>query len=75
MSCLAGTPSPDGARFGKGPGGSAPKPCAQENALPKVDKAYARPENEDDDGYDPWSDRRPEPQPLFERDPWSLVQG
>lgn len=22
------------------------------------------------DGYDPYSDRRPEPEPLFERDPW-----
>ena len=30
-----------------------------------------RAENEDDDGYDPYSDRRPEPEPLFERDPWS----
>ncbi len=29
-----------------------------------------RAENEDDDGYDPYSDRRPEPEPLFERDPW-----
>ena len=27
-------------------------------------------ENEDDDGYDPYSDRLPEPEPLFERDPW-----
>lgn len=32
---------------------------------------FARAENEDDDGYDPWSDRRPEPEPLFERDPWN----
>lgn len=31
---------------------------------------FVRAENEDDDGYDPWSDRRPEPEPLFERDPW-----
>ncbi len=31
---------------------------------------YIRAENEDDDGYDPYSDRRPEPEPLFERDPW-----
>ncbi|HIU23667.1 hypothetical protein [Olsenella sp. Marseille-QA0557] len=31
---------------------------------------FMRAENEDDDGYDPWSDRRPEPEPLFERDPW-----
>ena len=29
-----------------------------------------RAENEDDDGYDPYSDRQPEPEPLFERDPW-----
>ena len=34
-----------------------------------VSAAYARAENEDDDGYDPWSDRRDEP-PLFEADPW-----
>ena len=31
---------------------------------------FARPENEDDDGYDPWSDRPARPEPLFERDPW-----
>ena len=30
-----------------------------------------RAENEDDDGYDPYSDRRPAPEPLFERDPWA----
>ena len=29
-----------------------------------------RPENEDDDGYDPYSDRHPEQEPLFEPDPW-----
>ena len=29
-----------------------------------------RAENEDDDGYDPYSDRRPEPEPLFEENPW-----
>lgn len=32
---------------------------------------FIRPENEDDDGYDPYSDRRPDPEPLFERDPWA----
>ena len=37
---------------------------------PRVAPEFARAENEDDDGYDPWSDRRPEPEPLFERDPW-----
>lgn len=30
-----------------------------------------RAENEDDDGYDPYSDRLPDPEPLFERDPWA----
>lgn len=29
-----------------------------------------RAENEDDDGYDPYSDRKPAPEPMFERDPW-----
>ena len=33
--------------------------------------AYLRAENEDDDGYDPYSDRPAAPEPLFERDPWS----
>lgn len=32
---------------------------------------FIRAENEDDDGYDPYSDRLPEPEPLFERDPWA----
>lgn len=30
---------------------------------------FARAEGEDDDGYDPWSDRREEPA-LWEEDPW-----
>lgn len=32
---------------------------------------FIRAENEDDDGYDPYSDRLPDPEPLFERDPWA----
>lgn len=32
---------------------------------------FIRPEAEDDDGYDPFSDRPPTPEPLFERDPWA----
>lgn len=36
-----------------------------------VNPEFARAENEDDDGYDPYSDRRPVSEPLFERDPWS----
>ena len=31
---------------------------------------FRRPANEDDDGYDPYSDR-PADNPLFERDPWN----
>lgn len=41
----------------------------REDARPSRDP-FIRAENEDDDGYDPYSDRRPEPEPLFERDPW-----
>ena len=36
-----------------------------------VDPEFARAENEDDDGYDPYSDSRPASEPLFERDHWS----
>lgn len=36
-----------------------------------VDPEFVRAENEDDDGYDPYSDRRPASESLFERDPWS----
>ncbi len=35
-----------------------------------ADQPFIRAENEDDDGYDPYSDRQPSPEPLFERDPW-----
>ena len=43
---------------------AAPKPS------PKPRAPYIRAENEDDDGYDPYSDRRPEREPMFEADPW-----
>jgi hypothetical protein len=36
----------------------------------QANREFIRAENEDDDGYDPYSDRRPTPEPLFERDPW-----
>lgn len=42
------------------------KTAAASSCLPNP---YLRAENEDDDGYDPYSDRRYEP-PLFEPDPW-----
>ena len=35
-----------------------------------VDAAFARSETEDDDGYDPWSDRPARREPLFVEDPW-----
>ena len=34
------------------------------------EKEYLRAPNEDDDGYDPYSDRHDD-EPLFERDPWN----
>ena len=46
--------------------------AAEANKRPDADSSaapFARAESEDDDGYDPWSDRREEPG-LFERDPW-----
>lgn len=37
---------------------------------PKHD-TFRRAETEDDDGYDPYSDRPPTPEPLFQADPWN----
>ena len=47
-----------------------PKDEERQQAEP-IDKAFLRAENEDDDGYDPYSDRPARPEPLFERDPWN----
>ena len=47
---------------------AAPKPVPK--PAPKPRDPYIRAENEDDDGYDPYSDRRPECEPMFEADPW-----
>ena len=47
---------------------TTPRAATPRGAAPR--DPYVRAENEDDDGYDPYSDRRPEPEPLFERDPW-----
>ena len=50
----------------------AAKPGAASSA-PKTRPAspFVRAENEDDDGYDPYSDRPARKEPLFERDPWA----
>ena len=51
---------------------AAPKPVPKPvpKPAPKPRDPYIRAENEDDDGYDPYSDRRPEREPMFEADPW-----
>ena len=46
-----------------------PKPAAKADPTPE-EREFIRAENEDDDGYDPYSDRQ-ETNPLFERDPWA----
>ena len=61
----------DGGRQAAPAGGG--KRTAPAEALRKTEAPsdpFIRAENEDDDGYDPYSDRLPEPEPLFERDPW-----
>lgn len=49
---------------------NAPAPKPTSKPAPKPRDPYIRAENEDDDGYDPYSDRRSEREPLFEADPW-----
>lgn len=44
---------------------------AAQRARSEYEREFVRAENEDDDGYDPYSDRRPVAEPLFERDPWA----
>lgn len=81
---LATSAAADGAAGGADAGGArlrystdwahAEKPAggmaAKKPKAPVADAAFLRAENEDDDGYDPYSDRRPASAPLFERDPW-----
>lgn len=43
----------------------------EDRRAPAYEDPCIRAENEDDDGYDPYSDRRPDPEPLFECDPWA----
>ncbi len=56
------------------PAASSQRPAAdaaQAAIEDEVNREFLRAENEDDDGYDPYSDRRPVREPLFERDPWA----
>ncbi len=48
-----------------------PATARDTKTAPKPSDPFIRAENEDDDGYDPYSDRRPEPEPLFSPDPWN----
>ena len=64
----ASAPSPRAAAKPKGRA-SAPSPRAAAKPKGRASE-FARPEGEDDDGYDPWSDRPARREPLFERDPW-----
>lgn len=52
--------------------GSVAKPASRATASSSHEQhsCYLRAENEDDDGYDPFSDRPAEPEPLFQSDPW-----
>ena len=47
-----------------------PKELHKEKERPVADSPYLRAPNEDDDGYDPYSDRPARREPLFEEDPW-----
>ena len=42
---------------------------AKDGEQPK-DDPFIRAEAEDDDGYDPYSDRPPTPEPQFQANPW-----
>ena len=58
------------------PGKAGKGPSAKEGATPEsaseqpANDPFIRAENEDDDGYDPYSDRPPTPEPLFQENPW-----
>ena len=60
----------DAATQGAAAPGVAPA-APQQAAAERANAAFLRAENEDDDGYDPYSDRPATPEPLFERDPWA----
>lgn len=47
----------------------APKNGSPASSAPPMPDPFVRAENEDDDGYDPYSDRS-EKTPLFEENPW-----
>ena len=50
-------------------GGAQPTKSAASKSEASSDP-FLRPAQEDDDGYDPFSDRPPTPEPTFQEDPW-----
>lgn len=63
-----GTPCAGGTTGAAKPGAASPAASASK---PKSASPFVRAANEDDDGYDPYSDRPARKEPLFERDPWA----
>lgn len=55
---------------GAGAGGASGARAAGAVAA-QSDDPFLRAANEDDDGYDPYSDRPAEREPLFQEDPWA----
>lgn len=45
-------------------------PNSHHDAVPADARAFIRAESEDDDGYDPYSDRPAPKEPLYEANPW-----
>ena len=64
----ANVPCAGGVEGAVKPGTASPAASASK---PKPASPFVRAENEDDDGYDPYSDRPARKEPLFERDPWA----
>ncbi len=56
-----------GATAGGSTGGGA---AARQVAEQPANDPFIRAEAEDDDGYDPYSDRPPAPEAAFQEDPW-----
>ena len=47
-----------------------PRPAEPGDERRETQREFERPENEDDDGYDPFSDRPAPAEPTFQEDPW-----
>ncbi len=67
----ANVPCAGGVAGAAKPGAASPASPAASAPKPKPASPFVRAENEDDDGYDPYSDRPARKEPLFERDPWA----